>query len=188
MLTPPPSTSTRTRAHPDTATCTHSCTSTHPHARTYSHARLHAHRLSERQDSPPIILVKGFNYATPTPVINPPPSPEEVSGPASQGQAPRPRGQDVHIWQGGPGYLSSPAWPLGRQVQGSQRESRVGSKRRRWAEGSGAPQGIMPATGAPPQLAKWRLGKRQPWVARQAGQRTFPVCFTKASRFSQKRR
>lgn len=67
-------------------TCPHAL----PHTNTHAHGHLHAHTLSEHQDSP-IILVKGFNYATPTPVISPPPSPGEVSGPASQGQAPRPR-------------------------------------------------------------------------------------------------
>lgn len=89
-------------------TCLHALTHTppraltHAHTNTPSHGHLHARGLSEHQDSP-IILVKGFNYAAPTPVISPPPAPEEESGPASQGQAPRPRGQDVHIWQGGRG-------------------------------------------------------------------------------------
>lgn len=92
----------RTCLHALTHTPPRALTHTHAHTNTPSHGHLHARGLSEHQDSP-IILVKGFNYAAPTPVISPPPAPEEESGPASQGQAPRPRGQDVHIWQGGRG-------------------------------------------------------------------------------------
>lgn len=66
-----------THLHTYTNTSTHSHTLTHPHTRTYtcthSHGHLHTHTLSEDQDSPPTILVKGFNYPAPTPVINPPP-------------------------------------------------------------------------------------------------------------------
>lgn len=99
--------------HSHTPTCPHThtytCTHFHGHLHTHSYGHLHIHTLSEDQDSPPTILVKSFNYTTPTPVINSPPPTGEMSGLASQGYAPRPSGQDVHIWQARPGYRSSPA-------------------------------------------------------------------------------
>lgn len=114
---------TSTCLHTHTRTPTHPHTLTHPNRSTHSHIHMHslswafahsllwtlAHSHSEDQDSPPTILVKSFNYTTPTPVINSPPPTGEMSGLASQGYAPRPSGQDVHIWQARPGYRSSPA-------------------------------------------------------------------------------
>lgn len=79
-------------------------------------------------------------------------------------------------------------WLSGEQVQESQEED--GVKEKEVGRGGCSLPGSQSCyscsswTG----LAKWRLGNRQSWVAEQAGERTFPVCFTSTSHFCQEGR
>lgn len=130
---------------------THTKVLSHPHTLTYTaicpctRSRGHVHTQNTKTLFA-IVLVKGFNHNAPAPVINPPPTPEEMSGSTCPEQAPRLEGQGVHICQGGPGYQSSPVWLLGKQVQGVQGEDGVREKEV-GGEG-GASQEIRPALAA----------------------------------------
>lgn len=169
-------TSARTHAHMPTCTLAHA----------YSHGHLHAHRLSEHQDAP-IILVKGFNYATPTPVINPPPSPEEVSGPASQG---RRQGREAKMSTSGREDVGTGAAQHGFWANRSRRIK----ENQGWGQREGGGQKALepPRESGRYSCSTWTgqmaIGQQLAVGGRQEGERTFPVCFTKARRFRQEGR
>ena len=150
-----------TSAKYDTLTVTcksslvHACFHTHTYIHILSRTLAHSHAL-RGQDSPPIILVKGFNYTAPTPVINP--SPLFLGrhlNPLPKGGR---QGRKVHIWQGGPRNQSSPVWLLGEKVQGSRRGwgEKGGGQRGQWFPGSQARYSSSFWAG----LATWRVGQR----------------------------
>lgn len=121
--------------------CPHALTHTHQHVHTHSHVHshghLHTHTLSEDRDSPPTIMVKGFNYTTPTPVINPPPSRGGVwtRFPRVGAKAKRlrsPSGRE------NPGTRVAQCSCWASRSRGFQ--ERMGSERRRQAEGLDPPR------------------------------------------------
>lgn len=159
---------------------THTNTSTHTHTCTHSHGCLHTHTLSEDRDSPPTIMVKGFNYTTPTPVINPPPSRggvwtrfPRVGAKARRLRSPSGR-EDL-----GTRVAQCSCWASRSRGFQERMGSREEGRQRGWIlPGNQACYNCSFQTG--PKM----VGQQQPWVARQAGERTFPVCFT-VSRFRQ---
>lgn len=131
---------------------------THTHIHILSRTLAHSRAL-RGQDSPLIILVKGFNYTAPTPVINPSPLfLGRCLNPLPKGGC---QGRKTEMSTSGredPGTRVAQCGYWVRRSRGSRRGwgERGGGQRGRWFPGSQARYSSSSRAG----LATWRVGQR----------------------------